>query len=166
MNRYWQIACLSLFFFLVGCKTTSTNESGSPVSATEFLIVIENTSVATAQDGSGEEDESSYLPLVQADETDTPDTAKYVVQIDTNRNVHPISPMIYGLSGLTPEHTSQMRPTFVSWGGNPSTRYNWRLGNAWNSGSDWFYRNGNYGYTGPSASDDFVMNANAEHIAV
>ena len=42
------------------------------------------------------------------------------------------------------------------WGGNPSTRYNWKLGNAWNAGRDYFYRNGDYGYTGSSASDDFV----------
>jgi len=33
------------------------------------------------------------------------------------------------------------------WGGNTACRYNWRLGNAWNTGSDWFFENvsgGNY----------------------
>jgi hypothetical protein len=38
------------------------------------------------------------------------------------------------------------------WGGNPSTRYNWKLSNAWNAGRDYFYRNGDYGYTGSSAA--------------
>ena len=78
------------------------------------------------------------------------------VEVDVQRGIHPISPLIYGLSGATEEHIKQLRPTLNSWGGNPSTRYNWELGNAWNAGSDWFYRNGNYGYTGESASDDFV----------
>jgi len=30
------------------------------------------------------------------------------------------------------------------WGGNPNTRYNWQLGNAWNAGSDYFFRNVDY----------------------
>lgn len=29
-------------------------------------------------------------------------------------------------------------------GGNHTSRYNWRLGNAWNPGADWFFRNTNY----------------------
>lgn len=30
------------------------------------------------------------------------------------------------------------------WGGNPTERFNWRLGNAWNTASDWFFMNVNY----------------------
>jgi hypothetical protein len=44
----------------------------------------------------------------------------------------------------------------VSWGGNPSTRYNYQLGNAWNAGSDWYYRNVDYGYDGDAAAEDFI----------
>jgi len=83
------------------------------------------------------------------------------VQVDIHRDVHPINPLIYGLSGASAEHIERLRPTLTSWGGNPSTRYNWELGNAWNAGRDWFFRNGNYGYTGVSASDEFIAGANA-----
>jgi hypothetical protein len=32
-----------------------------------------------------------------------------------------------------------------SWGGNPSTRFNYRIGHAWNHGADFEFRNVNYG---------------------
>lgn len=95
-----------------------------------------------------------------------PDTGLFRVVVDTEKNVHPISPLIYGLSGGTEEETTILRTPFTSWGGNPATRYNWELGNAWNSASDWEYRNGNYGYTGESASDDAIAYANEHGIAM
>ncbi len=70
----------------------------------------------------------------------------------------PISPLIYGLSGAPPEVQRAVRPTLASWGGNPSTRYNWRLGNAWNAARDWEYRNTDYANP-PTAADDFVAGA-------
>ncbi len=88
------------------------------------------------------------------------------IHIDTSQNVHPISPLVYGLSGATPEYIDGLQPTLNSWGGNPSTRYNWQLGRAWNAGSDWFFRNGNYGYQGESASDEFLAQAQAANMAV
>lgn len=88
------------------------------------------------------------------------------IHIDTRQNVHPISPLIYGLSGATADYISDMQPTLNSWGGNPSSRYNWEHGRAWNAGSDWFFRNGNYGYQGESASDDFLTQAQAANMAV
>lgn len=81
------------------------------------------------------------------------------VDVDVTRDVHPISPLIYGMSGAPDDVVAAVRPTLQSWGGNPSTRYNWRLGNAWNAASDWFYRNGDYDYKGASASDDFAAGA-------
>jgi hypothetical protein len=79
-----------------------------------------------------------------------------VIRVDAARDVHPISPLIYGLNGAPKDIQQALGATLNRWGGNPSTRYNWRLGNAWNAGRDYFYRNGDYGYTGQSASDDFV----------
>jgi hypothetical protein len=82
------------------------------------------------------------------------------IQVDVNQNVRTISPLIYGVSGASADYLEQLRPTLNSWGGNPSSRYNWQLGNAWNSGSDYFYINGDYGYdidaVGESASDNFI----------
>ncbi|HEU4325447.1 MAG TPA: glycoside hydrolase family 44 protein [Roseiflexaceae bacterium] len=70
----------------------------------------------------------------------------------------PISPLIYGMSGAPPAVQEAVRPTLASWGGNPSTRYNWRLGNAWNAARDWEYRNTDYANP-PTAADDFVAEA-------
>ncbi len=72
------------------------------------------------------------------------------------RDKHSISPLVYGMTGGTPEGVSALRPTLLSWGGNASSRFNWRNGHAWNAGRDWFYRNGNYGSTVPSASNAFI----------
>jgi hypothetical protein len=84
-------------------------------------------------------------------------TPKPVVQVDINRDNHPISPLIYGLSGGELDYLKALRPTLLSWGGNPSTRYNWKLGNAWNAGSDWMFKNGNYGVPdGISANEEFI----------
>ncbi len=83
----------------------------------------------------------------------------FLVRVDVTQNIHPISPLIYGVSGAPKEVLEALQPTMNSWGGNPSTRYNWRIGNAWNAGSDWSYRNGNYGFTGASASDQFMQDA-------
>ena len=79
-----------------------------------------------------------------------------MVEVDVTQDVHPISPYIYGMSGPPLKYMQELRITLNNWGGNPSTRYNWQLGNAWNAARDWEYRNGDYGYRGKSASDDFV----------
>lgn len=72
--------------------------------------------------------------------------------------VHPdlvegvISPYIRGLSGdADAEYLRDVGITVDSWGGNPSTRYNYGQGHAWNSGADYQYRNGNYGAQGDAA---------------
>jgi hypothetical protein len=61
----------------------------------------------------------------------------------------PISPGIYGIA-FSPredhEHAYlwELGATGRRWGGNPAERYNWKLGNAWNTAEDWFFRNLNY----------------------
>ncbi|HVE84127.1 MAG TPA: glycoside hydrolase family 44 protein, partial [Myxococcales bacterium] len=62
---------------------------------------------------------------------------------------HPINPMIYGIA-FKPSHDARDSHQWKlgagarRWGGNPTSRYNWVLGNAWNTASDWFFRNVNY----------------------
>ncbi len=111
--------------------------------------------------------DASPPPPVTAVETPAPSPAPtsdqapagLAIQVDVNQQTHPISPLIYGLSAADDQALQDLRPTLLSWGGNPSTRYNWKLGNAWNAGSDWFYRNGNFGFTEGSASDAFISRA-------
>src|SRR5207253_1276417 len=54
------------------------------------------------------------------------------------------SPQIYGLAYNfmidAQEQQWQMGATIRRWGGNPTTRYNWKA-HVWNVGHDWFYEN-------------------------
>jgi hypothetical protein len=60
--------------------------------------------------------------------------------IHCERPSTPISEYIYGVSGgSAPDpalHVSALR-----WGGNTTSRFNWQLGDAQNTGSDWFFEN-------------------------
>jgi hypothetical protein len=51
---------------------------------------------------------------------------------------------------------AELGATLNRWGGNPSSRYNWVIGHAWNTGADYQYRNTNYGARSGSESDRYV----------
>jgi hypothetical protein len=78
------------------------------------------------------------------------------VSIDVSADVHPISPYIYGVAKRNPAAVNGLNATINRWGGNPSSRFNWTIGHAWNAGDDWEFRNLNYGATSGSESDRFV----------
>jgi hypothetical protein len=81
--------------------------------------------------------------------------AEFVVRCSEPR--YPISPGIYGIA-INPRLDANdkrflwsLKPTTRRWGGNPASRYNWKLGDAWNTAEDWFWRNVNYtGQPGPA----------------
>jgi Glycoside hydrolase family 44 len=50
---------------------------------------------------------------------------------------HPISPYIYGIVANVEDTGATIR----RWGGNPTSRYNWELGDATNVGKDWYFEN-------------------------
>ena len=66
------------------------------------------------------------------------DPKRVRMSIDCAGSGGAISPLIYGIG---PGDAGPLGATARRWGGNPTTRYNWELGNAWNTGSDWFFRN-------------------------
>ncbi len=78
-----------------------------------------------------------------------PDAGETLLAIDCTAKALPIDPMIYGI-GFDPRlnardtHQWDLAPGARRWGGNATSRYNWRLGNAWNTAADWFFRNVNY----------------------
>jgi len=87
------------------------------------------------------------------------------ITIDTSRDVHPISPLIYGMADAKPTMVRELRLGSNRWGGNPSSRYNWEKGNCWNAARDWQFRNGHYGHTSqedrqPSGVADQFIAAN------
>ncbi len=68
------------------------------------------------------------------------------VAIDASTPGAAISPAILGLSSaLSMDELRQAGVQVDSWGGNTSTRYNYDLGNAWNNGADWEFRNTDFG---------------------
>ena len=74
------------------------------------------------------------------------------VVIDASTPGEPISPLILGFSSsLSADELRQAGIQLNSWGGNPSTRFNYVIGHAWNHGADYEFRNTNYGDTGDAA---------------
>jgi hypothetical protein len=68
------------------------------------------------------------------------------VSVDCGAGRQAISPSIYGITfnALTEEsQRSQFTigATSRRWGGDPTSRFNWELGNAWNPGHNWYWRN-------------------------
>lgn len=51
----------------------------------------------------------------------------------------PVSPTIFGIAWADAE--KDIGATAHRWGGNTTTRYNPKLGNAWSTGNDWFWEN-------------------------
>jgi hypothetical protein len=52
-----------------------------------------------------------------------------------------ISPDIYGLAAPSLATVASWKVPLIRWGGNTAECYNWQLGNAWNTGKDWFFEN-------------------------
>lgn len=85
--------------------------------------------------------------------------ADVMVRVDTSSAGQPISPFIYGVASADKETLIALGATVDRWGGNPSTRYNWANGHAWNAARDYEFRNGNYGNPQGSVADQFVADA-------
>lgn len=67
-----------------------------------------------------------------------PGTADVTFDIRSDQDVHPISPLVYGMNGCDGIATD--RQTLCRSGGNRLTAYNWE-NNASNAGSDYYYEN-------------------------
>jgi glycosyl hydrolase family 44 len=92
------------------------------------------------------------------------------ITLDCRKARHRINPLIYGVGHSERTDAERALPwelgaTAWRWGGNSSTRYNWELGNAWNTGSDWFFRNVDYsGVPGPAYAR-FIEETRAHRLA-
>lgn len=62
------------------------------------------------------------------------------VSVDAKAETRPISRLIYGVAHASRQEVETLGATLNRWGGNPNSRHNWVL-NAWNSASDWEFRN-------------------------
>ncbi len=89
------------------------------------------------------------------------------VSIDCKKKDHQISPLIYGIAfyplwEYKSDHHWDLKPPARRWGGNHSTRYNFQLGEAWNAGMDWYFRNLTY-TNKPNWTWETFLEVNAEH---
>lgn len=91
-----------------------------------------------------------------------PELPKITVSIDQTAERKPINPDIYGINFDDNNPTDSTLPFPIErWGGNQTTRYNWKLDTA-NRADDWFYINYPYDNEQPellphgSTSDKFI----------
>ena len=86
-------------------------------------------------------------------------TKHAAMTIDCTAGRRAISPLIYGVSyaGASNQKDTpwSLNPGSNRWGGNPTSRYNWEIGNAWNTALDYFWRNVTVNDT-PNASEAFL----------
>ena len=64
------------------------------------------------------------------------------LSVDAGNQTHAINPYIYGMNGYYLDSTTAAtaQPTVVRWGGDATSRYNYKL-NTTNSASDWYFEN-------------------------
>jgi hypothetical protein len=65
--------------------------------------------------------------------------ASVPLAVDCKAGGMPVSPTIFGIAWA--DGDKDIGATAHRWGGNTTTRYNPKLGNAWSSARDWFYEN-------------------------
>ena len=78
-----------------------------------------------------------------------------------------ISPYIYGFGTYMHEDREaegvwDMQPTIYRWGGNTSSRFNYKI-DAWNSAQDWFWHN--FGSSRKGMIDQFMADNNSRGVA-
>ena len=84
------------------------------------------------------------------------------VVVDCTAPGHRISPLIYGIAfnnlrELKDTYQWELGATARRWGGNPTSRYNWKLGNVWNTANDYFFRNIVLGTSPQYTADTFLQ---------
>jgi Glycoside hydrolase family 44 len=86
--------------------------------------------------------------------------------VDCKSDNKPISQLIYGIgwvgAGNQPETPWDLYPGANRWGGNPTSRYNWENGNAWNTANDYFFRNVQISDKSSNAMEQF-LSENEKH---
>jgi hypothetical protein len=100
---------------------------------------------------------SSAVPM----ETALAPAATVHVAVDVLSNRHPISPYVYG--GAYPKDAATITDsgiTVVRWGGNATSRYNWKAG-TYNAANDWYYADFGYTEIGDADSAKFIQDVKA-----
>jgi hypothetical protein len=113
--------------------------------------------VVTASHAGSPETKAQAAPAqTDSSSTASPDTANINVTVDALSNRHPISSYVYG--GAYPQDAPTITDsglTVVRWGGNATSRYNWKLF-TYNAANDYYYEDFNYTEIGDADSAKFI----------
>jgi hypothetical protein len=83
------------------------------------------------------------------------------IVVNGNLDTHPISDLIYGLAFATSNQLKDLNAPLNRSGGNPESRYNWKI-NSHNRGADWYFLTiGDSSSTQGGAADEHVANSKA-----
>lgn len=130
------LAALCLVFFAVSASSGSGHDSKSQPSPAA----------------------SQQAPAATASEPDSaPATVNVNVSVDALSNRHPISVYVYG--GAYPKDAPTITDsglTVVRWGGNSTSRYNWKLFTN-NAANDWYFEDFAYSEIGDGDSAKFIQ---------
>jgi hypothetical protein len=85
------------------------------------------------------------------------------VTVEWDKPARPISEHIYGVAGGKPEDLKRWGVASVRWGGNRSSRFNWKLG-VDSAAHDWFFMNGGKPLP-PGAENPWLSAAKSNHAA-
>lgn len=81
------------------------------------------------------------------------------ITVDAGANLHPISPLIYGVAFASADQLNQLNAPLNRSGGNSETRYNWQL-NAHNRAGDWYFESlPDSSATPGGEADQFVLDS-------
>jgi Glycoside hydrolase family 44 len=157
----------------VSCASGGSDEiafdagaDGAAVTTTEAGLAATSAGspVSTTEAGSAATSDATPPSTTEAGATATsdPDDGPLEVGIDATAPGAEISPLILGLSSsLSSAELEEAGIQLNSWGGNPSTRFNYQIGHAWNNGRDWEFRNTNYGASGDTTRGFIETNSAA-----
>jgi hypothetical protein len=113
--------------------------------------------VVTASHAGSPETKVQAAPAqMDSSSTASPGTANINVTVDALSNRHPISSYVYG--GAYPQDAPTITDsglTLVRWGGNATSRYNWKLF-TYNAANDYYYEDFNYTEIGDADSAKFI----------
>src|SRR5579864_1226452 len=117
--------------------------------------------VVTASHAGSPETKAQAAPA-QTDSSSaaTPGTVNINVTVDALSNRHPISSYVYG--GAYPQDAPTITDsglTVVRWGGNATSRYNWKLF-TYNAANDYYYEDFSYTEIGDADSAKFITDVN------
>ncbi|MGE5325745.1 MAG: glycoside hydrolase family 44 protein, partial [Deltaproteobacteria bacterium] len=125
--------------------TTSYTDTGLANGSTYYYVV-------SAVNAAGESANST-----QVSATPAAPVVSVQVTIDALSNRHAISPYVYGVNfPPTQGYITDSGATLVRWGGNASTRYNWKNFDT-NAAADWYFENRPFGNAGDPLNNDSLQ---------